>query len=358
MFWYATKRVIIYYLEGVKFKYWDGERFWYTTKTNKTVAALKVKLVVMATIMLNASVFAYSYFQTRAIEVSGAWALYPIMVKWAEEFRKIYPNVRIDVSAGGAGKGMADALAGLVDIGMVSREIYPEEIKKGAFWVSVCKDAVIPTMNKNNPVLDDLLRQGVKKSVFTNIWIYGNITTWGEVVGKPEVTDPIILFTRSDACGAAETWAKYLGCKQEDLGKFAVGVYGDPGLADAVKGNSLGMGYNNVNYAYDEKTKKPVEGITIIPLDLNENGQVDDNEDHKENFYGNKDDLIEAIANGVYPSPPARNLNLVTKDAFTGMTNEFVTWILRIEGGQQYVEETGYIQLSPEKIKEEMEKLK
>ena len=57
------------------------------------------------------------------IRVSGAWALYPMMVNWGEEFRKIHPKVRVDISAGGAGKGVADALAGLVDIGMVSREI-------------------------------------------------------------------------------------------------------------------------------------------------------------------------------------------------------------------------------------------
>jgi len=326
--------------------------FWYTTKTPKTVVALKVKLVIIAAIVLNASIFAYSYFQTRAIEVSGAWALYPMMVKWAEEFQKVHPKARIDISAGGAGKGMADALAGLVDIGMVSREISLEEIKKGAFWVSVCRDAVVPTVNKNNPVLDDLLSHGIKKTVFIDIWIYGNITTWGQVVGKPEVTDPIRLFTRSDACGAAETWAKYLGRKQEDLGKFAVGVYGDPGLADAVKNNRLGTGYNNVNYGYDEKTKKPVEGIVIIPLDLNGNGQVDDNE----NFYGTKDELVNAIANGVYPSPPARDLNLVTKDAFTSLTKEFVMWIL--SDGQQYVEETGYIRLSQEKLNEELGRLK
>jgi len=313
---------------------------------------MKGKIVIIAAIILNASAFAYSYFQTYAIEVSGAWALYPMMVKWAEEFQRVYPNVRIDVSAGGAGKGMADALAGLVDIGMVSREIYPEEIKKGAFWVSVCKDAVIPTVNKNNPVLDDLLSQGVTKRVFIDVWIYGNITTWGEVVGKSEITDPIKLFTRSDSCGAAETWAKYLGRKQEDLGKFAVGVYGDPGLADAVKNNGLGMGYNNINYAYDEKTKKPVEGIMVIPIDINANGRVDENE----SFYGTKSELLSAIATGVYPSPPARYLNLVTKNAFTDEAKKFVKWILT--EGQQYAEETGYIQLSEEKRNEELEKLK
>ena len=60
------------------------------------------------------------------VTISGAWALYPLMVRWGEEFQKLHPDVKFDISAGGAGKGMADALANAVDIGMVSREIYPE----------------------------------------------------------------------------------------------------------------------------------------------------------------------------------------------------------------------------------------
>jgi len=47
---------------------------------------------------------------TGQISISGAFALYPMTVKWSEEFRKINPDVRIDISAGGAGKGIADAL--------------------------------------------------------------------------------------------------------------------------------------------------------------------------------------------------------------------------------------------------------
>lgn len=65
------------------------------------------------------------------VTLSGAWAIYPTAVAWAEGFQKKYPKVKIDVSAGGAGKGAADAIAGLVDIGMVSRDPDPAEIKKG-----------------------------------------------------------------------------------------------------------------------------------------------------------------------------------------------------------------------------------
>ena len=52
-----------------------------------------------------------------SISISGAFALYPMVVTWAEEFKKLHPEVKIDISAGGAGKGMTDVLSGMVDVG-------------------------------------------------------------------------------------------------------------------------------------------------------------------------------------------------------------------------------------------------
>src|SRR5512138_3213844 len=88
------------------------------------------------------------------ITISGAFALYPMAVRWAEEFQKIHPRVKINISAGGAGKGMADALSGMVDLGMFSKEVSPEEQAKGAWWIGVAKDAVVPTINAENPDIE------------------------------------------------------------------------------------------------------------------------------------------------------------------------------------------------------------
>ena len=57
------------------------------------------------------------------------------------------------------------------------------------------------------------------------MFITGKIKTWGEIVGNGNKTAGSV-FTRSDACGAAETWALYLGKKQEDL--LGTAVFGDP----------------------------------------------------------------------------------------------------------------------------------
>src|SRR6476620_8209441 len=70
--------------------------------------------------------------EQQTITISGAFALYPLAVQWGKEYEKLHPNVRLDISAGGAGKGMADVLSGNVELAMVSRDINEEELKQGA----------------------------------------------------------------------------------------------------------------------------------------------------------------------------------------------------------------------------------
>lgn len=282
------------------------------------------------------------------LTVSGAFALYPMMVKWGEEFTKLHPGVQFDISAGGAGKGMADVLAGAADIGMVSREVSKDEEGKGAWWAAVTKDAVLPMVNADNPVLADLMAKGVTKEQFAKIYMTGELKTWGELVGRPEVADPIDVYTRSDAAGAPETWAKYLGGKQENLQGIA--VFGDPGLLDAVVKDKLGIGFNNLAYAFDGATGKPVAGAVAIPVDANGDGAASDDERLE-----TKQEAVAAVATGKYPSPPARVLNLVTKGKPSPLVGAFIKWILT--DGQKFVDEAGYVQLPADVLQDGVNKL-
>jgi phosphate transport system substrate-binding protein len=312
----------------------------------RTIAFLCAGLFLFSSV-LSAYGLEPSQAMKGTVRISGAWALYPMMVKWGEEFKKAYPNIRVDISAGGAGKGIADALAGMVDIGMVSRDIRPEEIKPSTTYVPVVKDAVFPTINMNNPVIKKIAEKGIKKRTFNDLWVIGKPLTWGEISGTT-TKNTVQVYTRSDSCGAAETWAHYLDKKQEDL--KGVGVYGDPGLAEAVKRDLYSVGYNNLNYAYDAKTGLPVAGIQIIPIDVNENGKIDPAED-----LSTKEKAIKAVTSGAYPSPPARDLYLITKESFKEPSKTFVKWILT--DGQKYVSEVGYIKITPKQINESLKKL-
>jgi phosphate transport system substrate-binding protein len=284
------------------------------------------------------------------IAVSGAFALYPMMTVWADEFSKLHPDVHFDVQGGGAGKGMTDTLAGAVDIGMISRAIRPEEEAQGAFWVAVAEDAVFPLVSTQNPVFDDLMTAGIQKKVFQAIFITGTIKTWGEVVGKPEITDQIHVYTRADACGAGEQWALFSGGKnQGDI--QGIGVNGEPALVDTVAKDPLGIGYANLNSSFDLSTGKPVDGIGVAPIDANENGQADVDE-----YFQTKDLAVTAIADGKYPSPPARFENIATRGKPQGLVLAFITWILT--DGQQYLGQAGYVPLPADKLAESLSKLK
>jgi phosphate transport system substrate-binding protein len=285
------------------------------------------------------------------VQLSGAFALYPLAIEWAAEFQKLNPGVKVEVRTGGAGKGIADALSQTVDFGMVSRALYKTEIDKGAIGFAVAKDAVVATINEDNPAIKDILAHGISADDAIKIWLTGEAKVWGDILGNGDQT-PINAYTRSDACGAAETWAAWFGKKQDDLA--GIKIYSDPGVVEAVRKDVYGIGINNIGYAYNSRSHKPERNIKIVPLDGNSDGKISADE----YFYDTKGDVTNAIARGKYPSPPARDLLLVSKGLPQNEAAlEFLKYVLSKEG-QQKSEPAGYIPMPDEKIQKSLELLK
>ena len=283
------------------------------------------------------------------ISISGAFALYPLTVTWAEEFKKLHPGVTIDISAGGAGKGMTDVLSGMVDLAMFSREVSEEETAKGAWKLPVAKDAVFPTINAENPVLHEVLAKGLTREQFLQLFTIEKQMVWSDFEGISS-KEKINVYIRSDACGAAAMWAAFFNKEQEDM--KGIGVYGDPGIADAVKKDKFGVGFNNLIYIYDLKTNQVSSGLNIIPIDINENRVIDP----EESFYNTMTGAMAAIQDGRYPTPPSRDLYLISK----GMPENrvilsFLQYILT--DGQKLITQAGYVELDSETIQDARTKL-
>lgn len=286
-----------------------------------------------------------------SISFSGAFALYPLAQKWAAAYSKDHPNVRFNIQAGGAGKGLTDCLAGIVDVGMFSRELTDAEKQKGIWWISLCKDAVIPTVNADNPYIDSIKTRGIKKDEFKSIFIDQRPATWDSLLNiKNGVKQRIAVYTRADAAGAADSWASFFGKKQENL--KGIGVSGDPGVADAVKKDKGGIGYNNTLFVYDNETGKKNPGIEVVPIDVNGNGKID----AEENVYDNLSTFLDAVNTGKFPAPPARDLYFLTHGKSTNKAiTDFFNWVLT--DGQKMVKEAGYVPLPAATIAEQLKKL-
>ena len=244
---------------------------------------------------------------------------------------------------------MTDVLNGMVDFAMLSREPHDEEREKGAIDFTVAKDAVLPVFSASNPLRDKILAHGITADDARKIWITGEYTTWGQLLGTTD-NNPIHVYTRSDACGAAQTFAAWFGAVQEDLGGTA--VYGDPGISKAVIDDALGIGFNNMAYAYDSETLKMQTGLEVLPLDIDGDRSVSDDE----KLYETRSTIAKAIEEGRFPAPPSRNLYLVTNGVPTDTASlEFIKFV--ISDGQEFNEPNGYVRISNASARESMRKL-
>lgn len=317
-------------------------------KLNKYYEGI-ISIVLFAMLIIPQSCGKGSKKAQKQITISGANALYPMMLVWADKYEKKF-YVEFQVSGGGAGKGVSDCVNEQTDIGMVSRPIRPEELDQGVRYFAVVKDAVIATINENNPVADKIMQQGMSNAELEDIFTK-KTKYWKDKNG--ENLAKIVVYGRSDASGAAKIWASFLGnYTQSDLQNNADANYnGDQPLAEAVKKEKYAIGFNNVNYVYDINTGQFVEGIRPIPLDLNGDGTLSS----AENFYGERSELIENISKGKYPSPPARRDYVICKGTPGETEYKFIKWILT--EGQQYVKGNGYVNLSENTIQAQLDKL-
>lgn len=286
-------------------------------------------LLLIGTVMVPRAEVLAADGSSGSITISGAWAIYPTVVAWAEAFQEKYPGVRIDVSAGGAGKGAADAIVGLADIGMVSRDPDPAELQKDIRAVYILKDAIFPVISEKNFYLQEFLEKGIKRQALADIYVAGTATRWGQIISV-KADKPIHVYTRADSSGAAASWAAYFGKKQEDL--RGVGVYGDPGLLDAVKRDPAGIGYSNFGFVFTREG--PVlPGLKAVTIDVNENGKADPDE-----ICETRAQAVAAITAGRYPAP-RKNYFFIKNNAAT-LVGEFIRFALS-EEGTRIVDEVG-----------------
>jgi phosphate transport system substrate-binding protein len=234
---------------------------------------------------------------------------------------------------------------------MFSREITNAEKRKGVWWIALCKDAVLPTINSKNPYIDIIRAKGLTKAQLESIFIDKRPTTWDSLFKINSAThNRISIYTRADAAGAADSWASFFSRRQEDL--KGIGVAGDPGIADAVRKNKNAIGYNNTLFVYDITTGEKIPGMEVVPIDLNANGRIDDSE----HFYTDLSTFLDAVNSGKFPSPPARDLYFITK----GRPQKpeilnFFKWVLT--DGQKLVHQDGYVPLQPDLIHEQVKKV-
>ncbi len=268
----------------------------------------------------------------------GSDSLANLMTLWAEEFKKNYPNVNIQIQAAGSSTAPPALTEGTANMGPMSRPMKDSEIQ--AFEekygykptaVPVAIDALAVFVHKDNPIKSLSIEQ--VDAIFSSTRLCGgdkDIKTWGDLGLTGEwAGKPLQLFGRNSVSGTYGYFKEEALCK----GDFKANVNEQPGSASVVQSISStlnAIGYSGIGY----KTSS----VRAVPL-VDKSGQVE--EANETNALSGKYPLARFFYVYVNKAP---NQPLSPLDA------EFVKLVLSKQG-QEVVVKDGYIPL-PSKVAE------
>ncbi len=258
----------------------------------------------------------------QTIQNKGSDTIVNLALAWAEAYTARHPEVRIAVTGGGSGTGIAALINGTVDIANASRAMKPEEMERaranGVEPVEhvIAADAIAVVVHPSNPV--DGLTIDQLSDIFT-----GKITNWREVGGEDR---PIVLLSRESNSGTYIYFLEVVVRKgeKENQALFSPDTLLMPsseGISNEIRQNPNAIGYDGLGYVTDDQKTLAVAVRAGEPYVL---------------------PTVATVKDGSYPI--ARPLYMYTNGQPTGVIKDYLDWILSDEG-QAIVRELGFVPL-------------
>lgn len=253
------------------------------------------------------------------IENMGSDTMVNLALAWAEEYMRLHPDVRLSVTGGGSGTGIAAMINGTVDLANASREMKPEELDaarqngRAPQEFVVARDAITVVVHPSNPV------NGLTRQQLADIYT-GKITNWRAVGGADR---PIVLLSRESNSG---TYVYFLenvirqGDAQSQLlfSPETLLMPSSEGISAEVRQNPNAIGYDGLGYVTpDQKT------LGIARDDASEFVLPS----------------VETVNTGAYPI--ARPLYMYTDGEPQGAVKAYLDWVLN--QGQALIAPLGFV---------------
>ncbi|OAA21233.1 PstS family phosphate ABC transporter substrate-binding protein [Kosmotoga sp. DU53] len=245
--------------------------------------------------------------------IKGSNTVYPVAQLWAEEFKKLHPDVDISIEGAGSSTGIKALFNRQTDIANASRWLKSSEIEKmnaeGRYFIPfiVAYDGIAIIVNKSLGIDSITIDQLYK--------IYsGKITKWNQI--DPSLPKKrIVVYSRDNASGTFEYFVEHV-MKKEKFAPYVQMLPSTNAEVERVKQNKYAIGYIGMGYVTDEVKALKVEGI---------------------------EPTVENVNTGKYPiSRPLFMFVDATEGLPTGLVMDFIRFVLSPEG-QALVLKVGYV---------------
>ena len=259
-----------------------------------------------------------------SIENKGSDTIVNLALAWAEAYQPDHPEVRISVTGGGSGTGIAALINGTVDIANASRRIKDEERalaeQNGVTPVEfvVARDAIAVIVHPSNPI--DELSLAQISAIYS-----GQISNWKALGGEDR---PIVRLSRETNSGTHVYFLEEVlrQGNSDDHTLFSMETLLMPsseGISAEVRENPNAIGYDGLGYV--------TEGMKVIAVARDPEGPF-------------VLPSAETVNNGSYPI--ARDLYMYTVGEPTDNVLAYIEWIYGAEA-QAIVVELGFVPYQP-----------
>lgn len=264
---------------------------------------------------------------TTSIENKGSDTIVNLALAWAERYQSLHPEVRLSVTGGGSGTGIAALINGTVDIANASRQIKSEELAaaeaNGGEPVEfvIARDAIAVIVNPENPVNELTLQQ------ISDIYS-GKINNWLEVGGEDR---PIVRLSRETNSGTHVYFLEeVLRLGQDDnktlFSRDTLLLPSSEGISAEIRENPNAIGYDGLGYVTPD--------LKVIGVSRRAG---------EPSIYPS----VDSVNNNSYPI--ARDLYMYTNGQPAGTVKDYLGWIFTSEA-QEIVAELGFVPVSTREI--------
>ncbi|HEX4143311.1 MAG TPA: phosphate ABC transporter substrate-binding protein [Pirellulales bacterium] len=193
---------------------------------------------------------------TGRLKSVGSDTMNNLLALWSEDFRKLYPSVRVEIEGKGSGTAPPALIQGTADFGPMSRDMNPDEIAQftSAFGypptqLPVAIDMLAVFVHQDNPLesltleqLDALYSVGRKKGHGKEIRTWGDLGLTGDWANKP-----ISLYGRNPASGTYVYFKEHV-LEKGDFKPTVKQLGGSSAVIQGVATDQYGIGYSGIGY--------------------------------------------------------------------------------------------------------------
>lgn len=184
------------------------------------------------------------------ISISGSTSVGPLVEKLAMNYEKT-EEVKIEVNQIGSSAGIANAINGVSQLGMSSRDLKQEEIESGLEEFVIAYDGIVVIAHPSNPV-NNLTMEQVKQ-IFT-----GEVTNWKELGGRDM---EIVVVSREDGSGSRDAFQEIVGYESGQLIRNAIVASGNGNIKTTVAMNKHAIGFISFEYVDDSISTMQINGV-------------------------------------------------------------------------------------------------